>query len=400
MSDLLQGLTGILLGDRFLKRVEAEMTEYFCVKHLFFISSGKAALTLILTALRSLSGRREVVIPAYTCFSVPSAVLKSGLKVIPCDLDPNTFDFDRSYLKRVMNDDTLCVLPSHLFGIPSNMDEINQLCKERGVYVVEDAAQAMGERNKGRLLGTFGDVGFFSLGRGKGITCGSGGIIVTNSDEISQEIAKQYAMLERPTLLESAKEFLELFFMVLFIRPSLYWFPAGMPFLKLGATVFDPDFKIKKLSGMKGAILSNWRHNLDWAIRIRSETSDYFMASLKLAGPKGVPVPYLRLPVVVKSREERDRLYAASERQGLGLSRMYPAPVSEIVEIRNHFIGKDFPTAKILSERLVTLPTHPLLSKSDKEAICRLFADCVDFRSSGGYERAHARSSLSQMGTS
>lgn len=121
-----------------------------------------------------------MVIPAYTCFSVPSAVVKAGLDVALCDLDASTFDFDYRLLEAAVNEKTLCVIPSHLFGIPSEMDRVNAICREKGVYVVEDAAQAMRGPTKGKL-GTLGDVGFFSLGRGKNITCGSGGIIVTNS---------------------------------------------------------------------------------------------------------------------------------------------------------------------------------------------------------------------------
>ena len=78
-----------------------------------------------------------------------------------------------------MTDETLCVLAIHLFGIPANLDRIKKLCRKKDIFIVEDAAQAMGGEYKGGMLGTIGDVGFYSLGRGKNITCGSGGIIVT-----------------------------------------------------------------------------------------------------------------------------------------------------------------------------------------------------------------------------
>jgi dTDP-4-amino-4,6-dideoxygalactose transaminase len=121
------------------------------------------------------------VIPAYTCFSVPAAVLKAGLRPVLCDINPSTFDFDHALLERTLNGNTLCVVAHHLFGIPSNIERVRALSRARGIFVVEDAAQAMGVESHGRSLGTLGDVGLFSLGRGKAITCGSGGIIVTNS---------------------------------------------------------------------------------------------------------------------------------------------------------------------------------------------------------------------------
>ena len=70
------------------------------MRHVFLVSSGSAALTLALMALKSLAREREVVIPAYTCFSVPAAVLQAGLRPVLCDIDPSTFDFDHSHLLR------------------------------------------------------------------------------------------------------------------------------------------------------------------------------------------------------------------------------------------------------------------------------------------------------------
>ena len=77
--------------------------------------------------------------------------------------------------------------PTHLFGIPSDVDRTRRICEEKGIFLVEDAAQAMGVEHGGRKLGTLGDVGFFSLGRGKNISCGSGGIILTSSADIAEE---------------------------------------------------------------------------------------------------------------------------------------------------------------------------------------------------------------------
>ncbi|MCG3116105.1 MAG: DegT/DnrJ/EryC1/StrS family aminotransferase [Candidatus Manganitrophus sp. SA1] len=372
--DLGRGVTGLFSNRVSARRVEAEMKAYFGVKHLFLVSSGKAALTLILLALKSLSPKREVVIPAYTCFSVPSAVVKAGLDVALCDLDASTFDFDYRLLESAVNEKTLCVIPSHLFGIPSEMDRVNTICREKGVYVVEDAAQAMGGAYKGGKLGTLGDVGFFSLGRGKNITCGSGGIIVTNSDLIAEAIRRHDHGLEAPQMGETLGELLQLILMALFIRPVFYWFPAGLPFLKLGETFFHRDFPVKRLSGAKVGLLRNWRERLERSNQKRAETAAYFREHLQLKTSKKENIPYLRLPILMNRREERDRLYALSRKQGYGLSLMYPAPINEIEEIKDDFKGSDFPVAKKMAETLLALPTHPYLSERDKREICALLA--------------------------
>ena len=197
----------------------------------FFVSSGKAALTLILNALKTLNQRQEALIPAYTCFSVPSAIVKAGLKVSLCDIDSQTFDFDYKLLEKAINKNTLCVIPNHLFGIPADMDKINSICKDKDIFVIEDAAQAMGGSYKGSKLGTIGDVGFFSLGRGKNITCGSGGIIVTNSDTIAHAIEKEYAQFDKPSAMEQIINFCKAILMSLLFTPLYIGFHQVCHFL-------------------------------------------------------------------------------------------------------------------------------------------------------------------------
>jgi dTDP-4-amino-4,6-dideoxygalactose transaminase len=372
LKNLLYGLAGIFFGKEYLKRLEDEMKEYFGVKHVFLVSSGKAALTIILKALKTLSSKKtQVVTPAYTCFSVPSAIVKAGLKVSLCDIDPSNFDFDYKLVAEAIREDTLCVIPNHLFGIPVNIDRINSLCKARGIFVVEDAAQAMGGISKGRKLGTLGDAGFFSLGRGKNVTCGSGGVIVTNSDIIADTIRKEYGNLPIPGIIDTIKEFTKVLMMSIFINPSLYWFPSGLPFLKLGETIFYKEFPIKRLSGMKAGILRNWQNKLEESNRIRLENAEYFCSALAstLTFHNGASIPYLRLPLIVENKEIKEKLYSLSNKKGFGISYMYPTPINEIEEIKESFNGKFFPSAEKISERLLTIPTHHLLSEKDKEKI-------------------------------
>jgi perosamine synthetase len=378
LMSILHGIAGLFMGKRYIKKVESEIKSYFGVNHVFLVSSGKAGLALILQALKSLHPERnEVLIPAYTCFSVPSAIVKAGLKVSLCDIDPTTFDFDYKLLEETINEKTLCVIPTHFFGISSDMDRINNLCRAMGVFVIEDAAQAMGGMNKGKKLGTIGDVGFFSLGRGKNITCGSGGIIVTNSDQIALAISKQYSNIQYSSTIESVKDFLTIMLMAIFIYPSLYWFPSGLPFLKLGETTFYKNFHTKRLSGMQAGLLRNWKKQLEESNRIRKENAEYFCSALAstLTFHNGASIPFLRLPLMTGSREKRDELYSISLKKGLGISRMYPQPVNEIEEIKDQFNGKLFPSAKMVAKGLLTIPTHRLLTEKDKDKIvCQLYA--------------------------
>ena len=319
LKDLIHEFLGIFSGKRYIQSLEEGIKAHFGVKHVFLVSSGKAALFLILKAIESLRpDKKQVIIPAYTCFSVPSAIVKAGLKVSLCDINPSTFDFDYKLLEKAINKDTLCVVPNHLFGMPADMDKINSICKDKDIFVVEDAAQAMGGSYKGKKLGTIGDVGFFSLGRGKNITSGSGGIIITNSSKIAGAIEKHYSGLKEPGIIGSLKEFLQILLMSIFIQPFLYWLPAGLTFLKLGQTIFYKDFSIKKLSGMKAGLLHGWQERLEKTNQIRKENGEYFNKRLRLrsrlsnrgeGGGEGA-IPYLRLPVLVSNKEIRDNIFS------------------------------------------------------------------------------------------
>jgi len=377
LRSLFHGLKTLLLGKNETGKRLEELKAYFNVKHTFFVSSGKVGLYVILTALKSLSiGKRQVVIPAYTCFSVPSAVVKAGLEVALCDINPETFDFDYGGLDSVLNEKTLCVVPNHLFGIPADMDRIREICARKKIFIVEDAAQAMGGTYRGRKLGTLGDVGFFSLGRGKNITCGGGGIVVTDSDDIAEAVSKEHRKLDSPCFFEDVKDLWTLLLMTVFLHPSLYWLPAGIPFLELGQTSFHEDFPVRRLSRMKVAVLKDWKDQLERLNRQRSRVTASWITRLGLQGERMSSAPCLRMPVLADSTSCREKFYSASSKRGLGVSSLYPSPINEITQLRGKWNGKAFVSAKRVSERLLTLPTHTFVCEKDQDEIMKCWALC------------------------
>jgi dTDP-4-amino-4,6-dideoxygalactose transaminase len=373
--DLCHGIAGGVSPARALRGFESELKVHFGVRHVFLLSSGTAALTVALQALARLSPRRSVVLPAYTCYSVPAAVMKAGLRPVLCDVDPDTLDYDAPQLERAVTGDTLCAIGHHLFGIPSNIDRLTAVCRAHGAFVVEDAAQAMGVEWEGRPLGTLGDVGIFSLGRGKTITCGSGGVIVTRSAAVARAVAREYAGIAAASARDLLRDFAEAMLLAIFIRPNLYWIPSALPSLRLGQTVFPKNIRVRRLSGVKAGLLRHWRRNLVEANRVRSATAGYFCGRLPVRPPSGPSHPYLRLPVSAASTGQKERLQAESRARGLGLSPAYPAPLNEVPEMRAVVNGRHFPSARRVADRLVTLPTHHWLSERDKQAIAELCAN-------------------------
>ena len=350
-----------------------EVAVHYGVRKAFGVSSGKAALTVILSALRALSPRRQVILPAYTCYSVPSAIVRAGLDPVACDVDAGTFDYDHAKLLPLLGEGTLSVLSVHLFGIPADTRRLTEVCAERGIFVVEDAAQGMGGVVNGRSLGTLGDVGFFSLGRGKNITCGSGGIILSNSNRISAEVAKIVDRLSAGDFWDNLHVFLTLLFLDVFISPWLYWIPSGITFLRLGETVFDPDFPMGRLTNYQAGILRGWRDTLAALANVRRANARFYLEKMPGVRGYGADVAYSRFPVIL-STEAKRRVLAGGNVSALGISGMYPAPVTNIPELRGRLGEGAFPVARRLAESLVTLPTHPLLSGSDRDKICALIS--------------------------
>jgi perosamine synthetase len=374
LGDVLKGLTGVSGDERHLKRLEDELRAYFGVKHVFLLSSGKAALTIILEALKTLSDRTKVVIPAYTCFSVPSAIVKAGLHVDICDVDPQSLDFNEDQLKSVVEDSPLCIVPTHLFGKSVDIERVTRLCHKRGIFVVEDAAQAMGGRRGSKLLGTLGDVGFFSLARGKNLTCGSGGIIVTNSDAIAGAITPLYEKLHSDRLVRTMTNLCEVLLMGWLIHPWWYWLPAGLPFLKLGETKFSTDFETRRMDSIRARLLVSWRRRLESANHLRSHAVAAFL-SLIPSSLKGIQLstchesPNIRLPLLLETKEAKEELCRQSKVLGLGISAAYPNAVSAIPELQGQLKDRTCQGAMVLAERLVTLPVHQFVTDRDRRRI-------------------------------
>ena len=380
-SDLFLSVMALLRPRGTIRQREAEFREYFGVKHVWFVSSGKAALTLILKALHALSGRRKVIVPGYTCFSVPSAVLRGQLEVMLCDVDSLSFDFDFDQLTGLADSEVLCVLATHLLGMGVDVPRIVDLCRRRGIFVVEDVAQAFGGDCEGKPFGTRGDVSFLSFGRGKNTSCGSGGAILSNDDRIGAAIAREYSRLPEESVPSMLKNWLEVVATQLLINPSLYWIPAGLPFLKLGETRFYKDFPLTRMDSIRAGLLRGWKDRLSRATATRvahaEQTKRLLDAShVQTITPSGQGHSvYLRLPLLMRSKQEKDALCRLSVEQGLGVSSLYPSAIQNITELREGLSSQQAPQSAMIAERLVTLPTHEFLTTRDLERISRAIED-------------------------
>jgi dTDP-4-amino-4,6-dideoxygalactose transaminase len=128
----------------------------------------------------------EVIVPPYTFTATATSVLMHNAIPVFADVEDRAFTLDPRAAAAAVTDLTRAIIPVHLFGHPADMDEFVKLGRERGLKVIEDCAQSPGARDKGRPVGTMGDCGIFSLTETKTITCGEGGVLVTNDEQIAE----------------------------------------------------------------------------------------------------------------------------------------------------------------------------------------------------------------------
>lgn len=372
IADVVWSAVDSFRATRSFDRVEREIAQYLGASNVFLVSNGKAALTIVLRALHAIRSARRVVIPAYTCFSVPAAVRRAGLEPVLVDVNPSTFDFDEASLRRALESpDILCVVPTHLFGIPSDVPRLRAMAGP-DVFIVEDAAQAFGVAGSdGAPLGTAGDVAVFSLGRGKNVTAGGGGFIATSSSVIADRCREQYAHLPGAGVARAIRVWIELAVMSLFIHPRLYWLPAGLPFLGLGETVYEPDFEMTRLAATAAGALRRWRSRLEHANRVRAACAASWAKELGLSSSRS-RAAQLRFPLVMPTAEYRQAFVEDAGNAGLGISTMYPSAIHQIPELTSRFAGQRYPGAESLAARLVTVPTHHFVRPEDRSAIRRI----------------------------
>jgi perosamine synthetase len=345
------------------------------VKHVFGASSGRAALAVALDTLHRLRPDRDVVaVPAYTCFSVAAAIVRAGLKIRLVDVDPNTLDFDLSGLAQLSGEKLLCIVPCNLFGFPNEMSALQKVTGATSAFVIDDAAQALGSTRDGANAGTRGDLGIYSLGRGKSLGAVGGGLLVTASDEIANALRGDRRLQAGYGGNSTGQMLGKMLSYSVFVHPTLYSIPNAMPFLKLGTTEFDPHFEIGQLHPLTLGLLENLLDELDEINRLRQRNAAAIRNGLRSNDLFAFPMPafdarptFVRLPVVAREAATRDAAVSRLRAAGIGATAFYPHAICDIPGIEAHMAKPDFhcSRAEDLSRRLLTLPVHPFVKRRD-----------------------------------
>ena len=170
-----------------LKQFEEEFSTYCGCKYGVAVSSGTAALQLAVAAA-GIGDGDEVLVSASTNIATALAAYHNGAIPVPVDSEDETWNLDLDLVESLITPATRAIIPVHLFGHPVDMDRLMSIAKKHDLVVIEDCAESHGATVRGKMTGSFGDMGCFSFYANKIITTGEGGMVITNNEELAVKL--------------------------------------------------------------------------------------------------------------------------------------------------------------------------------------------------------------------
>ncbi len=390
----LQGLFSVNGDANEVRKFENELTEYLGAEKTFAFNSGRTALYIALKALNLKPGT-QILVPAYTCPIVFEVVLRLGLKPVFVDVNLETFNVNPDLIPDAVTSKTKALILVHLFGRPCEMGEIMEIANKQGLYVIEDAAQALGSEYKNEKVGTFGDLAIFSFGLGKSMTAGEGGALVVNNEDLVASIAEAQVKLENPSFRWALHVLRNILAMNFFHGDHLY---------SLIRDFVDEDLEktdktiVRNCLGLfrseegrklkRTLILSRMPKCSAKVARIQLKKVNNFnkkriMNALALTSFLNTLGDFLQLPETssdVKNtftrfplrllRGSRDKLMKGLIRQGVDTEK----PYHHLVELLDSLQVKT-PNTYTIADSVITVPNHPLLKKSDIPLIVKALSN-------------------------
>jgi len=342
-------LTGSVVHGSSAEQFSAALREYLGMKFALPVNRGRTAIELGLRGMEIGDGD-EVVMPSYVCRSVIEAVLRTGARPVFADID-ETLNVTASSVAAAVSDRTKCVIVAHLFGRPAAIDEIEVLLAGSKITLMDDAAQALGARRGGRLVGSFGACGIVSAGPGKPLAGAAGGILVTNDPQLYERAAALENRFEAAT--EVATRAIRFW---VWRRLRRYTLPFQILLERIGIAGAEPVHVNAALSNLDGAIALAQLEALERNAADRRRNAEILTQRLSMLpgkavtdnSPDGMAVKFVHLlPANGPTVEEVLALLADSgiEAQG-GYSPLHGAYCSDV----------DLPNTAALWRRVLCVP--------------------------------------------
>ncbi len=349
--------------------------------------SGTAALIVTLQTLAEISHRRVVIIPAYTCPLVALAIAHCGLIIRLCDLKPEHFDLDLHHLENLLDKDVLAVIPTHLGGRVADIKSVQEIAKPLGVYVIEDAAQALGAAQNGMSVGLNGDVGFFSLAVGKGLSIFEGGLLLSRNPVLQSALQATYQQLIHSDAHWECQRLVQLLGYTAFYHPYGLYAVYGQPLrrsLAQGQLIeavgddFDADIPLHTVGAWRQSIgcqalarlpdfLLKTKQQALRRIKRLAQIAGLIVLTDNLQGAEGV-WPFLM--VLLPNEARRDAALVQLWHKGLGVTRLFIHTLPDYHYLQTIVPLTDVPNSRNFAARLLTISNSLWLDNERFERIC------------------------------
>jgi len=328
-----------ILGEE-VEKFENALAEWLGVEIAVGVNSGTDALVMALRALGVGPGD-EVVLPAYTFVATADAVVRVGAKPVFVDIDPRTYNIDPEKIPAAITDKTKAIIVVHLYGQAADIDAVRAIAKEKEIAIVEDAAQALGTRWRGKPVGTLGDVGCFSFYPTKNLGgAGDGGAIVSPRESV----------IEKCLLMRDHGRSVTV---------------PGMVFEMIGYN--------SRLSVLQAAFLRLKLPDLEELLSDRIENArlyDQLLADSEVVTPEFRDDGTHTYNLYTIQVRDRDRLRNYLHEKKIGSAVYYSRPLH--LQPCFAYLGYkegSFPVAEEVSAKVVSLPIYPGLKKREIETV-------------------------------
>ena len=334
-----------ILGDA-ISEFESSIADYLGVSHAVSVSSGTDALVLALRALGVGQGD-SVIVPDFTFFATAEAVSLAGATPVFIDIDPVSLNMNVNKVEIALRNDTKAILPVHLFGAPADIGSISDLATNKGIAVVEDAAQAFTAKIGERFVGSASDAGCFSFYPTKVLGAfGDGGMIATNNDSLAEELR----------LLRN----------------------HGVT----GANVHSLIGSTSRLNCVQAKLLQVKLKLIDEKARQRRDIASMYFTQLEgldLELPRQQPGTTHAYNIFTVRSRSRDKIAEALKINNIGYQIYYPMPLHQQIPYRHlGYSDAEFPESMRAAKEVISLPLYPEMPSSHVDRICNVIHDAID----------------------
>jgi len=368
----------------------------FLGKDLFAFSfwKGRVALYALLKAMGVKEGD-EVILPGYTCVVVPNAIRLCGAKPVYVDINTDGFNINSDLIEDAITSKTKVIIVQHTYGIAGPIDEVLGIAKKRSLFVVEDAAHALGSTHNGKMLGTYGDASFFSSQWSKPYTTGLGGVAVTRDPVLAEKIAVIKSSFSEPPLVPKMKLNFQYSFFNWFYSPKRFWFAQRLLRYLSKTGLFVGSSSVEELDG-KLPQDHTWKMSKSQENAGLKKLKNFaqIIQKKQLLGhfyEIGVPKQFLRnvnqnkeetiwLRYPVQISNKLALLKKAQENQ-IELGTWFESPLHPISLEKHHLFEYTLgqcPNAEEASSRTVNLPINEKMTVADANKVLSFFLEYAD----------------------